>query len=223
MKVRKKRKFKKRYWLLIDLAVVTVILVLLLYRPNRYNPPASINDKLVSPYLTHELLPRIYNAAQFEEPFEVIITQKGINDIVARSKWPQESNGVRFSSPMVLFLPDSIVLMATANIRTVKFIVTIVAKPTLNQDGLLNLRISKVKVGAMPLTFPAKIIARRMYLKRLASIDVDVNDINAQIAASLLNNESFEPVFDVEDKKVRVEEITVKPEKITIRLTPAYN
>jgi len=38
LKTRKKRKFKKRYWLLIDLAAAIVIFALLLYKPARYKP-----------------------------------------------------------------------------------------------------------------------------------------------------------------------------------------
>ena len=223
MKVPKKAKFKKRYWLLIDLAVTIVILVLLLYKPARYNPPDVACDKQVSPYLTHELLPQLYNGAQHQEPFELIVTQKGINDIVARSKWPKESNGIRFSSPEVFFVPESIVLMGTAFVGGVEFVVTVAAEPSLDEEGLLNLRVAKVKVGAMNITPLAKLIAKRMYSERLATTDIDAEDLRTQIAASLLNDEPFEPVFKIEDKKVRVEKINITQEKLTIRLTPVFD
>ena len=70
-----KRRFKKRYWLLVDLTIVIVIFTLLLYKPGHYNPTEVVYDGKVSPYLTHELLPTIYNGAQQEEPFDLIVTQ----------------------------------------------------------------------------------------------------------------------------------------------------
>ena len=78
MKKRKKRKFKKRYWLLIDLAIAIVIFALLLHKPARYKPPEYTDDKLVSPYLTNILGPAIHNGAQREEPFDLVVTQKTV-------------------------------------------------------------------------------------------------------------------------------------------------
>ena len=43
----------------------------------------------------------------------------------------------------------------------------------------------------------------------------------SQLSASLLNTEPFEPVFKVEDKKVRIEKITITQGKLTVRLAPA--
>lgn len=221
MKTRKKRKFKKRYWLLIDLAIVVGILVLLLYKPSRYNPQQTASGNQVSSYLTHELSPQLYNGLQREEPFELVILQEGINEAIAHSKWPKESEGIRFSTPVVFFVPNNIVLMSSANVKGMEFVVTIMAEPSLDQKGLLNLWVTKVKVGAMNITLLAKMIARRMYRQRLATADIDSEDLGVQIAASLLNAEPFEPIFEIDDKKVRVEKIAVTEGKLTIRLAPA--
>ena len=224
-KTRKKRKFEKRYWLLIDLAAASIILALLLCRPSRYNPPGEATDDgkqgKVCPYLTHELLPQLYNGIQQEEPFELVVTQKGINEIIAWSKWPKESEGVRFSSPEVLFVPDGIVLMGTAVIGGVELVITIVAEPALDEDGLLNLRVAKIKIGALNVTPIARMVAKRMYAQRLETTYIDTEDLRAKIAASLLNNEAFEPVFEIEDKKVRVKKIIITEGKLTARLAPA--
>ena len=221
MKIRKKIKYKKVYWLLADLGVALIILVLLLYRPARYNPPDITYDKQVSSYLTHELLPQLYNGAQRQEPFDIVIIQENIKDIVAESKWPREYDGIKFSAPNVLFIPDSIVLMGTATLKGVKFVVTVVAEPRLDEKGLLNLHVAKVKIGAMNITPLAGIIARRMYQHQLTMTNIDKEDLRVQIAASLLNDEPFEPVFEIEDKKVRIEKIIIEQEKLTICLVPA--
>lgn len=231
IKVRKKKKFKKRYWLLFDLALAITILALLFYKPARYRPPGNIsadgNPDQISPYLTNVLLPQLHNGAQREEPFDLDINQKGINETIARYKWPRESNGVVLSAPTVFFVPDRIVLMGTASIKGADLAVTVVTRPKLDEKGLLHLQVEKVKIGAMNITPVAKMLAKRMYTERIESVPVDLMDLRAKIAASLLNEEPFEPVFNVNDifedtdKKVRMEKITIAQKKLTIRLVPA--
>lgn len=227
MKKRKKRKFKKRYWLLIDLAIAIVIFALLLHKPGRYKPPEYTDNKLVSPYLTNILGPAIHNGAQREEPFDLVVTQKGINEIIAWSEWPKESEDIRFSVPVVFFVPDRIELMGTVNMKGVDLVVTVVAEPGLNEEGLLNLHVAKVKIGAMNITPLARMMAKRMYAQRLATVPIDTEDLGAKIAGSLLNDEPFEPVFDIADifesesKKLLIEKITIQEEKLILRLVPA--
>lgn len=222
---KKKRRKKLLCWLAVDLSVAAIILGLLLYKPGRYNPDnftdSNYDPKQVSPYLTHELMPQLYNGAQLGEPFEVTITQKGINELVARSGWPLESEGVMFYAPALLFESDSIIFMGTADIKGVQFVITIELKPKVNQEELLNLEVSKVKVGAMNITPLAKMIAKKMYAERLSEESIDTDDLRTKIAASLLNEEPIEPVFKVEDKKVRLKKITVAEEKLILHLIPA--
>jgi hypothetical protein len=77
-----------------------------------------------------------------------------------------------------------------------------------------------VKVGAVNITPLARVIGRRMYAERLAAKGIDTKDLRAQIAASLLNDEGFEPVIKIEDREVRVEEVVIGQEKMRIRLVP---
>jgi hypothetical protein len=124
-------------------------------------------------------------------------------------------------APAVVFVPGSVVLMGTANIKGVELVVTIVLKPSIDEHGLSNLQVAEVKVGAMNITPLAKMMARKMYAERLATMSVDTRALYARITASLLNDEPFDPVFEVDDRKVRVEDITVHREKLTARLVPA--
>lgn len=231
LKVRKRIKYKKLIcWLLVDLAIALVILALLLYKPGRYDPPEYTDDKLVSPYLTNILTPAVHNGAQRGEPFDLVVTQSGINEVVAwyyKHKWPRQAEGTTFSAPEVLFVPDNIVLMGTAITRGVEFVVTIVLAPNLDEEGLLNLRVATIKIGAMNITPLARMIAKRMYAQRLAAAPIDTEDVRSKIVASLLNAEPFEPIFkikgilDNKDKKVRVKKITIEEEKLILRLVPA--
>jgi hypothetical protein len=124
-------------------------------------------------------------------------------------------------APAVLFVPDSIVLMITADVKGVELIITIELEPKIDELKMLNLHVVKVKVGAMNITPLARMMAKKMYTERLAMLPVDAEALQTKIVASLLNEEAFDPVFSVEDNKVRVEKITVYQEKLTARLVPA--
>jgi hypothetical protein len=204
-----------------------LILVLLLYTPATYNPPdiATVGDRQgqVSPYLTHELLPQLYNGAQRDEPFELIVTQKGINDAISGAKWPRQTNGLIFSAPMVLFTADGIVLMGTVAVGAAEIIITIEAQPVLDEKGLLNLRVLKVKAGAVNITPFAMVLARRIYSEQPGGSNINAEDLAAWLARSLLDDQPFEPVFKVDDKRVRIEKITLKREKLIIRLVPLFS
>jgi len=132
-----------------------------------------------------------------------------------------ESEGVLLYEPAALFVPGTVVLMGTADVRGVEFVVTIELEPKIDEQGLLNLRVGKVKVGAMNITPLAKMVAKKMYAQRVAAIRIDREALQTKIAASLLTDEPFEPVFKIEDKKVRIEKIAVAKEKLLLRFVPA--
>jgi len=224
LKACRKTKFKKKttYFLvglIVVLGIAIVVFSLLLHRPAYYDPPDFVYSKELSPYLTHELLPQLYNGVQSQEPFDLYVSQEGINDVIARSKWPRESDGIRFSAPEVLFVPGGIVLIGAAAAGGMEFIVTVVAEPAFDQEGLLNMHLSKVKIGAMNITPLARVVAGRMYKRSFSAEDIDTKDLRTHIIASLLNNEPFDPVFEIEDKKVRAKKITISDGELIFHLT----
>lgn len=209
------------------LAVVSVIVIvvfaLLFHTPSSYKPLDIAHSREVSLYLTHELLPELYNGVQYQEPFNLVVTQRGINDIVARFDWPQQLGHISFSAPMVFFAPDTIALMGTVLIDGAEFVVTVVAKPGLDNEGLLSLQVVSVKIGAVDVTPLAGVLAQRIYQQQFVAAGIDAEDFWAKMTTSLLNGQPFEPVFKIEDKKVRVEKITLKQKKLTIRLVPVFD
>lgn len=221
---RKKTRLRKLfYWLIIDLSAAFVIIALLLYKPGRYNPtnanPGISEDNEVSPYLTH-LSSEIYNAAQIGDPFEITITQEAINDIIMQANWPIESEGIMLYAPAALFIPGMIVLMGTADFKGVEFIITIELEPQIDEEDFINLNVEKVKIGAMNITPLAKITAKKMYAERVATVPIDKYALQTQIAASLLNNEPFNPIFNIDYKTIRLSKIIIENEKLTAHLTP---
>jgi hypothetical protein len=222
LKTSKKKKRKRLYWLLADLAVAVIILSLLLYKPARYHRPKLIYDGRQSTYLTHELLAQIYNRAQEGEPFEQEIAQDGIDGIITHSRWPKDAGGASFLAPTVFFEPDGIVLIGPVLIRGIELVVTVILKPSLDEEGLLRLRVEKIRIGAINVTPVAAAVAKKMYRERAAQMPLDMDDVRTKIVASLLTGEPFEPVFDVYDSKVRIEKITLERERIVLRLVPVF-
>ncbi len=225
---RRKQSKRKRLlcWLLIDIAVAAVVFALLLYKPSRYHPvvsalPADANERGVHPYVSHELMPALYNGAQSRRPFEIVVHDKALNEALARARWSQTSEGITLSAPEVLFVPGHIVLMATANVSGAGLVVTVELEPQVEDNGRLNLVVEKVKVGAINVTPAVRIIARKMFQEQLDMGYVDTEDIRTEIVASLANGEPFEPVFLVEDKWVRLKSFEIAEGKLTAQFAPA--
>ena len=218
----KKSKFKTYFLPAITLTLPLLVLALVLtaYKPGRYAPVKIADQNQVSPYLTHQLMPTIYNNSQLGEPFEVVITQQGLNDIVARLPQPIRLNNITLADPQVVLMSEQVILMATVRARPIDFFVTIELKPTINERGLLNLHINNIKLGAVSITAIAKLIGDRVYSNWLTATGTEPNNIAAQICRSLLRDEPVEPVFEIRGKTVRLSRINVKAKSITAKLSP---
>ncbi|MHC5161537.1 MAG: hypothetical protein ACYSO4_00210, partial [Planctomycetota bacterium] len=107
----------KGFWIwgigAVSAGILIGIGILLWYTPRAYRPVLSQDTEQVSIYLTHELGPQFYNEVQKCEPFELVITQSGINEIISQEFQTQDFGDVSFSNPQVIFLDQSILLMGT--------------------------------------------------------------------------------------------------------------
>ena len=228
MKANKRTGFKKKLYVLLIVAAAILVaaivfFALLFHKPSYYKPLDYSNSREISVYLTNQLLPDFYNGVQLQEPFELVITQIGINDIVARFKWPREFGGVRFSLPMVFFAKDTIVLMGTVFMEGGEFVGTITAQPQLDAEGLLNFNVVSVKIGAVDITPLAGVVAKRICRQRYEDSNLDEKSLWNKMVISLLNGQPFEPVFEIEDKKVRVERVTIEQNKLTVCWVPVFD
>lgn len=226
VKPKKSRRKKLILWLCIDLTVAAAVILVLLYKPAQYRPvtppPADDpNAQRVHPYISHELMPTLYNNAQDRKPFTMEIFDKGLNEAIAQTRWRQESGGIKLSSPAIAFTPGRIVLMGTAEIEGADLVITVEIVPRILEDGRLNLVVDKVKIGGMPITWLARKMARKTYQEQIGAGGIDADDWRTKIAASLLVGEPFEPVFPVEDKWIRLESFDISQGKATVRFVPA--
>jgi len=233
LEIRKKTKFKKiaRLGLIISAVILlaaSLFFVMLLHRPALYKPLNYTGNPQISFYLTHDLLPALYNGSQLQEPFDLVVTQAGINDIVARFDWPQRFDAVSISAPVVFFSKASIVLMAAVSFDGTEFVATVVAAPAIDAKGLLNLRTTSVKIGAVDITPLATLLAKRIYKRSVVSgvepkQSADADDFWTRAVGSLVDGRPFEPVFKLDDKKVRVDKITLEQKKLTIHFIPVFD
>ncbi len=219
----KKNKFKKYVLPAISIALTLLVLALVLtaYKPVLYAPIRIADQNQVSPYLTHQLMPDIYNHAQLGEPFEVVITQQGLNDIVARLPQPIRLDNITLADPQVVLMREQIIMMATVQAHPIDFFVTIELNPTINERGLLNLHVNNIKLGMVNITAVARLIGDRAYSNWLTSTGTEPNNLAAQICRSLLRDEPFDPVFEIRSKTVRLSRIDVETKGIAALLSPA--
>jgi hypothetical protein len=183
--------------------------------------PTDPNGEQVDPYLSRDLSSKFYNGAQRQRPFEMVVLDTALNRALAQLTWPQNLGGVTLTAPQVLFKPGRIVLMGTTQLEGADFILTIELGPRLDEQGKLALLVEKVKVGAMNVTPLARMMGKRAYRERIESAPVDMEDLRTKIAASLFNDEPFDPLVKVEDKWVRLKGVDLTDGKLTARFDPA--
>jgi hypothetical protein len=219
---------RRRRWLLIwlgiDLVVAILVIALLLHRPAAYNPVLATGDAndpdRVDSYLTH-LSSDLYNGAQTQVPFELIVLEDGINRTIGPHRWSDPAAEATFSSPQVMFGPQELTFMGRAQLKGASFVVTVGIKPRIDDQGLLRLDVAAVKVGALGLTMVARMMASRMYNQRMAEGPVDTEDVRSQIAAALLNGQPFEPVLTVRNRRVRLKSVDLQTGQLVLRFVPA--
>jgi len=223
-KTKTSRRKKLLLWLGVDLAVAAVVILLFLHKPSQYNPVAppapDPNGREVDPYLHRDLWSKFYNGAQRQQPFTMVVLDQALNEALARLNWSQESDGVKLSTPQVFFAPGRIILMGTTTVEGAELIVTVEFAPQMDDQGSLNLAVDRVKVGAIPLTFAVKPLAKKMYRERIESLPIDMEDLRTKVIASLLNDEPFDPVLRIEDKCVRLQSFEITDGKLTAQFTP---
>jgi len=223
-----RKKLKKRYKLLVWLTAGAIltggIIALLLYKPAGYEPvntDAQIAEEptQVGRYLTY-LYSQMHNNVQKKETFEIEVLEDGINEAIASANWPQRSDNIVFAQPKTEFYEDGIIVTGTANVEGIDLVVTIHGLLEMLEDGQLSVRIQTVKIGAMNVTLLAKYLAKNMYKKKFGMMHVEATDPRALIAAALLEDKPFDPLFEVNDKGVRLIQASMEPHLVRLAFDP---
>ncbi len=218
---RQRRLKKLAFWLFIDLAVTLLVIALLLHRPGGYNPSARgpYDPDEVHPYWL-KLSSQFYNGVQRGNPFEIVVRQEPLNEAVAQADWPKEAEGVMLYAPAVVFEPNNVVLMGTADIEGVKLIVTVEIAPYIDETGFFHLDVATVKVGAVNVTPLAKMMAKKNYHERVGPEGIETDNLLNTVIISLLTGQSFDPVVLAEDRRARLTTCTVGQQTLTLHFFP---
>jgi hypothetical protein len=231
-RLKKKKHRRKALWfILADLLLLLFIFgltaILFFHKPAAYAPEelADINSNEISPYLTHTVLASFYNGVQKGEPFSMELEQGGINDIIARiCPWPRSfetanDSVLQFAAPMVSFEPNVVLIMSNVNYDGIETVVTVEARPVIDAKGRMSLGISTVKAGALPITFVVKKMARKMYDEQIGDMATP-DDWLWKVLGSALADKDFDPVFNSDRKKIRIDRIEIDHGKAQLHIIP---
>lgn len=202
---------------LFVLFLAAVAMYLLGYTPTTYQPVAALPESQVSPYLTHKLGPDFFNNVQLDKPFELIVEQSGLNEIIAsQCPEPVGYGGFTFSAAAITFTGSEVMLMSTVGFKDASTVLSVRAAPMMDAAGNLNLNIESVKLGAIPVTGLAKTLAQKYADEYLIPSDPNL----APIVYGVLNNKPFEPAGTVSDYNIRLKNFTLAPGKLTLLIEP---
>ena len=195
------------------------------YKPKRYKPVVAPDTGRVSPYLTHHLVPGFYNNIQLDEPFDLVVEEKGFNEVIADGslfgfQWPVSLNGVTFDAPAAAALPETIMLMGTVDFADWPVVMTIVFKPKLDENGMLYLNLQSVKAGLLDISFLAKKIGSRVFAAQIQATQGLDREWLEKVSAAFLENKPFEPVFDVYERQIRLTKAKIESTKVVLTFVP---
>jgi len=202
-------------WLLIFLFVFW--LIRLFSVPRYYRTVKPVSDGQVSLYLTNYILPELHNKSQYGQPFDLVISQNGVNDIITRHIDANSLQRSGFSDLSITFKKDKILLTGKTSYWGFDFITTVVLRPYIDKKGYFHPGASKIQVGKSRLPFAVEIVKRKIFYK-LASLSDDSNI--AGVIGILFSGDKTEPVFTLNHTTLRIEKITVRNREITVSFLP---
>jgi hypothetical protein len=218
LKIDPKRVRRTLIWFAAELAVLAVFLLFLVYKPAGYNAVVPDDSGRVSAYLTHQLAQDFYNKAQLGEPFELVIQEAGINDVIATGGWLGQAGDARVSLPVLRFMPDKVMVLTSVYLSGMEFVATVGIKAGINEQGKLSVVLDSVKVGAVPVTIAAKTIAKKMYNEQISGLPK--GDIRALVASAIFDDQPFEPIMEVDGKMVKIDKIRIEKGFVRVGFVP---
>ena len=188
------------------------------YTPGAYNPLSVPHPEEVSPYLTHTLGPDFVNQVQLDTPFELLVEQDGLNDIIRRQSWIEEFDSFKYTDPVILFDHKTIYLMGTLEYKELSSVLTIVAFPQMDSEGKVSLNIGSIRLGILPVTRLVSFLAKKAFKESRSCFEEDPQ--LEKIVRAIIHNESFEPVFKISSYPVRITLAAIEPKRLTLQFEP---
>jgi hypothetical protein len=195
--------------------------ILFWYTPRVYRPDLAGDSEGTSLYLTHELGPEFFNQLQLNEPFELIISQDGLNELINQWDWPQQLGEMSFDDPYVIFSEQSILLMSTFSFEGVSSVLSISAFPTMNRYGTLNTNIESVRLGMVPVKTLITRLAQKAFDKNRSRFEQDLK--TAENIQAIIRNEPVDPIFWFPDRWIRITGFSFNNGALSLKLSPVEN
>lgn len=198
--------------------VLVGMLILIFHKPNAYEPLQPENPEQVSLYLTHELGPDFFNQVQLDKPFDLVIEQQGLNDIISRLDWVQELGPLSLQQPNIIFKDGSILLMGNLQHNGISVILSILTCPTMDANQQICMNIQSIRLGMLPVT---KLVSNLSEKALDDNRDAFKDDPEVErIVQSIIRNEPFDPVFWISDRRARITSFAIENEVLKLTFLP---
>lgn len=212
---------RKRWFWILTAAILGPILIGVLlcnYTPRAYRPTALANPEEIPTYLTHELGPDFFNNVQLDEPFELLVKQPGLNEIIASQFQAESFDGFSFTNPMFVFDTDTIYMMGTLNYKQISSVITIIAMPEKTGNHQVCMNIQSVRMGILPVTKLVAFLAQQAFDQSADCFEGE-EDVQRMTQAIILN-EPFDPVFEASGYTARITDFSLTPGLLTLMFQP---
>lgn len=210
------KKINKIIWVVIVVlpTAVFALAAALHYRPGAYQPPAPPGGDAISPYLTHQLAPTFFNQMQLEQPFELVITQEGFNEILACWQWPRQIGTMTVGQPYIVFGNRYLDILCPISYRGWLAFVSVAVEPKLGSS--LRFKIHSIRLGAVPVTYFSLPWLRHFWQAYEPQND---DPIVFAVLDAALSQKPLEPAFELFGYQLGVEKITVQKNQMILQLT----
>jgi len=203
---------------LVSVAVVVFLCALIFHTPKPLQNWPRQRSNQISRNLTHILATNLFANLQKNEPFQLRLSEDNINEMLSHAGYPEKQNDTVIHQPRVILLERTLVCMVNMDYKGLKFSVTAEIVPFLNKDGLLEIDISKVRIGALPVTF----LAKKVYSDRYANHSANPAKQNWQkkLEKALFTDTPVEPVLEIYQRRIRITSVRITDGNIKVEFAP---
>ncbi len=221
------KKIVKNKFIIIPIALVVLLLVIittaLSCKPTGLVSAEVDDPNQISPYLTHYLGPKFYDSIQLGKPFDIEISQDGLNDILIRDSlieggWPVTLSGIDIYAPSVQMTEQDIKIIYLITFSGINTYISLTATPKILDDGNILIKLSDITAGAVKISSFISLLAQTLVNTYIPESD-DLNSEQKMIRA-IVAGKPFEPYFKANSSTVKVSKITLKNKSVTIGFIP---
>lgn len=215
-----KERYIKKASLFISAFIIFLIILWIIdlfKTPAYFRKVKPLHGEQVSLYLSNYIMPELYNKSQYDKPFDLVLSQAGINEIIIRQIDPNVLAKAGLSDLTTRFKDDEIVLTAKTNYKGFDFIVSMTIEPKIDKQGKLLLNAEDFQIGRSSLPFAAEMIRKKIIADLGQNFKTEKND---EFFNAILSEGKIDPIFQINHSKLRVEKIDVQDQNLVLRFNP---